>query len=54
VRAASARDIAVRRHPCVAMSSSPQQRSTAGFSSYETIPGNYNKSRGYTQPHGHA
>jgi metal-sulfur cluster biosynthetic enzyme len=35
--------MAARRHPCVAMSSSPQQRSTAGSSENETIPGSYTK-----------
>jgi metal-sulfur cluster biosynthetic enzyme len=43
VRAARARDRAARRHPCVAMSSSPQQRSTAGCSVNETIRGSYTK-----------
>ena len=31
------------RQPCVAMSSSPQQRSTAGCSVNETMPGSYTK-----------
>src|SRR5690348_5446639 len=35
--------MAALRHPCVAMSSSPQHRSTAGCSVYETIRGSYTK-----------
>jgi len=36
--------MAARRQPCVAMSSSPQQRSTACCSLYETIRASYTKS----------
>jgi metal-sulfur cluster biosynthetic enzyme len=35
--------MAALRHPCVAMSSSPQHRSTAGCSVNETIRGSYTK-----------
>ena len=47
---ASARERALRRRPCVAMSSSPEQRSSAGCSENSTMARNLYDGRGYTQP----
>ncbi len=51
---ARARERALRRLPRVAMSSSPEQRSTAGCSESSTMARNLYDGRGYTQAHAYA